>query len=115
MAKPRKPCNDCPFVKKTPLQGSPEWLKDVLKYHRENQFFTHSCHKTDPNADGYNGAKKTVGCAGHFEMQVNLIDKTPGLNGVYESIEELTETYLVHWLGAEKVESMKAAARLKHG
>lgn len=103
----RKPCSDCPFIKATPLEGSPDWLRDVMEIGRINPFFTHSCHKTDPKADGFSGAKKQVECAGHISMIMNDVDKTPGKGGVYESRDQLIETYLTHWLGSEHVEAMK--------
>lgn len=104
----RQPCGDCPFMKKTPLIGAPDWLEDVIKYHKTNPFFQHSCHKTDPKAHGFNGAKKKVDCAGHVGIMMNDIDGTPGKGGVYKSLEQLIERYLRHWLGNEKYESIKA-------
>jgi Arc/MetJ-type ribon-helix-helix transcriptional regulator len=109
----RKPCNECPFLKATPLIGAPDWLKDILKFGRENPFFEHSCHKTDPLADGFAGAKEKRGCAGHLTMLVNEIDGTPGQGGVYRSRDELIETYLVHWLGREQFEEIRKAVQRK--
>lgn len=102
-----KPCNDCPFLKSSPLQGAPDWLEDVMKHHHADPYFTHSCHKTDPRADGFVGGKKSRECAGHLMMIINDNDGTPGKGGVYRSIEELIERYLVKWLGRKKFEKMK--------
>lgn len=91
------PCNTCPFLKKTPLEGAPDWLKDVIRLHKQDPFFNHTCHKTDPKADGYVGGKKVTSCAGHIQMIMNAVDGTPGHGGVYNSIAELAETYLAEW------------------
>lgn len=103
----RKPCSDCPFKKDSPLAGSPDWLEDILNYRKENRYFEHSCHKTDPNADGYSGGKKKLECAGHLQVMFNLMDGTPGKGGVYKSLDEMIETYLRHWLGNEEFEKLK--------
>ena len=92
-----KPCGDCPFVKKTPLDGAPDWVTEVINLDRENPYFHHSCHKTDPNADGYKGAKKKTHCSGHMQMMFNSIDGTPGKGGVYESIVHLGLAYAEHY------------------
>lgn len=105
----RKPCNDCPFLKATPLAGSPDWLRDVMEVGRRNPFFTHSCHKTDPQACGYVG-KKSRECAGHLRMIFNDLDKTPGLGGVYDNRDQLIETYLISWLGEKEFNSYKRRA-----
>lgn len=104
----RKPCDDCPFVKKNPLNGSPEWLADVIKFMKANKYFTHTCHKTDPNADGYNGSKKVVECAGHLRVLFNEMDGTPGKGGVYDSHMHMAETYLRSWLGDSEYEKLRA-------
>lgn len=106
-----KPCSDCPFKTSSPIVGAPEWLGDVLKYKRADNFFSHTCHKTDPGADGYVGGKKKKECAGHLTMMFNEMDGTPGKGGVYESVEHLTETYLRHWLGDAKFEQMREQAK----
>lgn len=103
-----KPCNDCPFMKSSPLAGAPDWLQDVMMMHAKDEFFSHTCHKTDPNADGYVGGKKKRECKGHLMMIMNDFDKTPGKDGTYDSIEELIETYLRHWLPNGGYEEMKA-------
>lgn len=95
-----KPCNDCPFMKSSPLAGAPDWLTDVMKFHYSNKYFEHTCHKTDSNADGYIGGKKRE-CRGHLQMIMNESDGTPGQGGVYNNIKELCETYLRSWLGDE--------------
>lgn len=104
-----KACNDCPFMKSSPLSGAPDWLTDVLKMTAKDEYFRHTCHKTDPNADGYNGAKKIRECAGHLMMMMNVFDKTPGHGGVYDSIEQMARVYCDKW-GV----SIPPAARLVH-
>lgn len=102
-----KPCNDCPFVKKNPLNGSPDWLKDVIRRHKENEFFNHTCHKTDPKADGYKKAKKVRACHGHLGMQLNSLCKTPGAHGLWKSIHDMVDAYLKHWLGELEFRKLK--------
>lgn len=102
-----KPCNDCPFIKKTTLNGSPDWLRDVLTFHQQDKFFQHTCHKTDSKAHGYVGGKKKE-CRGHLQMMFNEMDGTIGKGGVYDSIEQLAKAYFKHW-GVELPEQ----ARLK--
>lgn len=101
-----KPCNDCPFMKSTPLVGAPDWLEDILFALQFKKKFEHSCHKTDPKADGYVKGQARQ-CMGHMTMIVNEIEGTPGKGGVYSSLKELIETYLRHWLGDAKFEKMK--------
>ncbi|MGE0525866.1 MAG: hypothetical protein AB7G93_09650 [Bdellovibrionales bacterium] len=108
-----KPCNECPFVKASPLDGSPDWLRDVFEFSRKDEYFYHTCHKTDPNADGFVGGKKKRECAGHLQMMFNEMEGTPGEGGVYESIDALIYTYLQHWLGDEELNKIKREARLK--
>ena len=91
-----KPCNDCPFYKKSPLVGSPDWLTDVFNGSLRRDGFKHTCHKTDPNADGYVGGK-TRKCVGYLTMRMNEYDNTPGKGGVYRSIRELLAAYLKKW------------------
>lgn len=92
-----KHCSDCPFVRKNPLNGSPEWLRDVLTLSEKNPYFTHTCHKTDPNADGFVGGSKVVECKGHLQIIFNEMDSTPSKGGVYNSIKEMGRAYLAHW------------------
>lgn len=82
------PCSDCPFKKPFKENGSIEWIEDVMERHQKDQFFAHTCHKTDPKADGYIGRGKKRLCAGAVQIQMNDVDKTPGLGGVYESFKE---------------------------
>lgn len=108
----RGPCNDCPFVKENPKLGSPEWLGDVIMGHR-GPGFSHTCHKTDPKADGFVGGKTKLLCAGFERIKENRRMKTPGAGGVYESLDVMIEEYLVHWLGRDLFEKCKAEAELK--
>lgn len=108
----RSPCNDCPFVKDNPKLGSPDWLGDVIRGHRRPGF-SHTCHKTDPNADGFTGAKKTLPCRGFSRIKSNDLLKTPGAGGVYKSVDEMIEAYLVQWLGRDLFDKMKAESKLK--
>lgn len=48
-----KPCNTCPFLKNSGNFGSIEWLEDVFRLVVKKQTDMHTCHKTDPNADGF--------------------------------------------------------------
>ena len=88
-----KACNECPFYRKNKLEGSPEWLKDILWFNRTNPDFSHTCHKTDPKADGYVGGK-TRECVGHITMMMNRYDGTPGRGGVYTSVKSLARRYM---------------------
>lgn len=59
-----KPCNTCPFLKNSTNFGCREWLIDVAKLVLMKKTDSHTCHKTDPNADGYvkgNGKKMCDG------------------------------------------------------
>lgn len=109
-----KPCTDCPFKVSSSLEGSPEWLKDIVKIRKlgGEEYGSHSCHQTDPNADGYKGSKKKRECMGYLTMIMNKYDETPGKGGVYDSLDSLIERYLRHWLGDKEFENLKAAARL---
>lgn len=64
-----RPCNSCPFRKDTKNFGRSDWLIDVMQALRAGGL-THSCHKTDPNADGYVGHKvgKESICMGAVAM-----------------------------------------------
>ncbi len=93
-----KPCNDCPFLKRSPLNGSPEWLTEILELGLKNPFFEHSCHKTDPKADGYKKGGKKKECSGYIQMLMNQCDGTPGLHGVYENTITIAQAYLKKWL-----------------
>lgn len=107
-----KPCSDCPFVKSSPLSGSPDWLRDILERQVNDEYFRHTCHKTDPNADGYRGGKKVRDCSGHIMIMMNDFDKTPGANGVYDSIEQMAKRYLNHW-GVQLPTSARLVNKIK--
>lgn len=102
-----KPCNTCPFVKAHRLDGSPDWLRDVINFRRKDPFFSHTCHKTDPKADGYVGAKKARECAGHLMIMFNQMEGTPGRGGVYNSHDEMIERYLRKFLGDKEFEKIR--------
>lgn len=108
-----KPCNTCPFVKKNELLGSPEWLTDVMRSMKINRYFTHTCHKTDPVADGFIGAKKVIECRGHLQVLFNEMEGTPEKGGVYASHKAMAEAYLRKWLGDEEFEKLKNQAQVK--
>ena len=105
-----KTCNTCPFVKAHKLEGSPEWLGDVIKAMKVNKYFTHTCHKTDPVADGYIGSKKVIECQGHLRILFNEMDDTPGKGGVYESHQAMAEKYLRTWLGDDEYIRLKLSS-----
>ena len=48
-----KICKECPFTKGAPMHAG--IVKALPEYHSriERSVFSHSCHRTDPNADGY--------------------------------------------------------------
>lgn len=106
-----KTCSDCPFVKSSPLVGSHEWLEDIIKIGARDPYFKHSCHKTDPNADGYVGGKKKRECKGHMKMMFNEMDGTPGKGGVYDNRKHLILTYLKHWLGENEFLRIEQGAK----
>lgn len=101
-----KPCSDCPFMVKTPLQGAPEWLVDVIALDRKADLgdfsVTHTCHQTDPKACGFKGVKQKRECVGFMTMLVNKHMKTPGKDGVYKSIREMAQVYVPHWAKLKK-------------
>jgi len=101
-----KPCSDCPFVVSTPLSGSVEWLEDVFKATMPEGSMMHSCHKTDPRADGYVRGKARM-CSGYIQMLENELNNTPGLHGVYNSPKHLIETYLRSVLGNQEFERIR--------
>lgn len=84
-----------------------------MRFHDKDQYFRHTCHKTDPNADGYAGAKEVQECKGHIQIMMNEFDGTPGKGGVYDSIFAMVEKYLRHWLSDQKFEQMRLEARNK--
>lgn len=66
----KKACDTCPFRKDVPLDGSPEWLMDVIKgLKRKN--LQHTCHKSDPEADGYVGGPRKQHCVGFLGLMKN--------------------------------------------
>lgn len=66
-----KPCTTCPFRKDIPLDGAPDWVLDVLRgFHQGN--LSHSCHNTDPKADGYKGGKRKQHCIGILGVMKNM-------------------------------------------
>ena len=65
----KRPCNSCPFLKETSNYGHIDWIEDVIAGIK-NKSLTHTCHKTDPKADGYIGHKegKESVCIGFTAM-----------------------------------------------
>ena len=109
----KKPCTTCPFMKSTPLEGSPDWLTDVV-FGWTIGHLEHSCHQTDPKADLYKGAKKKQACQGFLKIQKNenrcvsrsvnqalasgQIDwKEVSGDGAYGSMRELAGAYVRHY------------------
>lgn len=106
----KKPCDSCPFRSDIPLVGAPDWAHDVLTGIRRGNL-AHSCHKTDPKADGFKGTKKTYHCMGFLGLMKNM-DQTPGsdavmamvrgqldwdaipTDGVWKSMDEMMFAYL---------------------
>ena len=78
-----KPCTTCPFRKDKPNWGNLEWLEDVIKglnlIKKDMGGFQHTCHKTDPKADGYLGHKegKDSICYGMVAMIKNEMNDCP--------------------------------------
>lgn len=67
----KEACRTCPFRSDIPLVGRGDWLLDVIKgFKTEN--LSHSCHATDPAADGYLGARKKQHCIGILGMMKNM-------------------------------------------
>lgn len=63
------PCKTCPFLKDSKNYGSVDWLEDVFHLlQRENT--SHTCHSTDPIADGYIGGNKRM-CDGIKMLKIN--------------------------------------------
>jgi hypothetical protein len=67
----KKPCATCPFRKDIPLDGAPDWATDVLLGFRRGNL-SHTCHKSDPKADGYVGGKRKQHCIGMLGMMKNM-------------------------------------------
>src|SRR5262249_11379171 len=67
----KKPCETCPFRSDIPLDGAPAWVNDILKGAGKGTL-QHSCHRSDPKADGYKGAKKTQHCIGYLGFLKNI-------------------------------------------
>lgn len=69
----KKPCDSCPFRKDVPLIGAPDWVLDVAKGFAAKSL-SHSCHKSDPNADGFVGGKRKQHCIGILGVMKNMGD-----------------------------------------
>lgn len=95
------PCNDCPFKKPFKENGALDWITDVFNLDRIGGFFQHSCHKTDPRADGFVGGKKRE-CVGAATIHMNAIDGTPGKGGVYDSFKDACKAHLEVYLKENK-------------
>lgn len=106
----KKPCDSCPFRSDIPLDGAPDWAMDVLQGIRRGNL-KHSCHKTDPHADGFKGTKKIQHCMGFLGLMKNM-DQIPGSDviaalaqgrldwdaipteGIWQSMEEMMLAYV---------------------
>lgn len=88
-----KTCNDCPFMIETKSIGNVDWLKDVLHLaiHNSNN---HTCHKTDPNADGYIGGEKRI-CNGIKMLNANDQSGVHVYKPVYRGWKEFFDSYLL--------------------
>lgn len=62
-----KPCSTCPFREGTTNYGAIDWLQDVMIGIKSGQM-THTCHKTDPAADGYVRGDQVQHCSGYLGM-----------------------------------------------
>lgn len=63
----KKPCSTCPFVKNSQNEGAPDWFNDVI-YGIMGGSLVHSCHRTDPKADGFVGTEEVQHCVGFLGM-----------------------------------------------
>lgn len=66
----KKPCDTCPFKKGTDNYGAADWFIDVCNGIMRGEL-NHTCHKSDPKADGYKGAKEIQHCTGFLGMMKN--------------------------------------------
>ena len=70
----KAPCDDCPFKRTTPLHSGV--YSSLLDYHNNlmNRIMAHTCHKTDPRADGYveSYQNKPQHCFGALVMFHNM-------------------------------------------
>lgn len=87
-----KTCDDCPFVVGSKNTGSPDWLKDVFGLYLRKST-SHSCHKTDPIADGYIRGKRKD-CNGIKMIEINEKTKTHIHKNVYKNFLDFFETYI---------------------
>lgn len=101
-----KPCSDCPFVIKNELKGAPDWLADVFYGHTLNASFRHTCHKTDPDADGYvRGEAKS--CVGFSLFTMNAASKRHIFKEAYPNLETLMMSYLKNWIDTGLIKDKK--------
>ena len=89
----KTPCNDCPFRTDADFHsGIIKSLPDLAENYKKD-WFMHSCHKTDPRADGYkemvNG--KTQHCVGSIIMNLKEKDDITFPMVIYGKIDK--ETY----------------------
>lgn len=84
-------CNTCPFRKNCKTIGAADWLSDVVRGLIHGNFH-HSCHKTDPKADGYVGHKE-----GKESICMGIVGMMKAFNG------SITDSRVVHAIAQKKL------------
>lgn len=87
------PCKTCPFLKESKNYGSVDWLRDVFNLLKEGNL-NHSCHTTDPIADGYVGGEKRF-CDGIKMLKINDETKLHLHKRAFKNYREFYETQLL--------------------
>ena len=85
-------CKTCPFIKNTQNFGRADWLVDVKRLF-ENHSLKHSCHVTDPQADGYiNGQPRD--CVGIKQLYINNCSEIHMFEDVFRNVKEFFKHHL---------------------
>lgn len=95
----KRPCDDCPFRKNAPMHnGIIRALPEMAKAYKK-KWLVHSCHKTDPRADGYTGLveNKIQHCAGMMAMYKKEFDDVTYPAVLYGKVDP--ESYSVDTTG----------------